>query len=394
MNRLVSGLFASLTVVTAGCLTSTASSTVGDAGSHPSTGNDAGVATGDDGAAPPDPSAAANADAITYRDIATHPGCTTDGLTYPAAQIGTYRCAAKAYALAGAEDTSKPIVIMVHGNSSTPGDWEVCTPGAGPTAKCVAPSMSPPMLAERLVAASIRTYAIDLRMDKTDDPTTNDPKTGNPAHNMNHGWAVPILEHMIESTIAAYPQRQISMVGFSMGPTVIRDALRRLHRRGVKPFEHVRALVLASGANHGVSSYRKKCGDPANPINVTMAGVVACEMGDLVAFTPTTFLAPLNGPDGAWETPCADGNSAYGQTNICGDHTVSYTTLVMQDPPMGALQDEFVSQKSSTLNGADNRTVSLADQDHTGYFYDIFKNHYGAIRSEAGLAIIVTALTK
>jgi len=37
--------------------------------------------------------------------------------------------------------------------------------------------------------------------------------------------------------------------------------------------------------------------------------------------------------------------------------------------------------------------VTLADQDQTGYFYNLFKNHYGAIRSEAGLGIIVTALT-
>ena len=391
MNRLSSAFAAPFILLAAGCLTSTVSSTAGDAGGHPATGNDSGT-LGSDGGTPPDPSMAANHDAITYRDLASHPGCTTDGLSYPPAQIGAYRCAAKAYPLVVAEDTSKPIVIMLHGNSSTPGDWEVCTPGTGATSKCVPPSMSPPMLSERLVAAGVRAYAVDLRMDKTDDPTTNDPKTGNPAHNMSHGWAVPILEHMIESVIGAYPQRQLAIVGFSMGPTVIRDALRRLHRRGVKPFEHIHSLVLASGANHGVSSYRKKCGDPANPLNVTMAGTVACEMGDLVAFTLTPFLTSLNGTDGAWETPCSDGNTAYGQSNICGGHTVHYTTVVMQDPPMGALQDEFVSQKSSALLGADNKTVSLADQDQTGYFYNLFKNHYGAIRSEAGLGIIVTAL--
>jgi hypothetical protein len=195
--------------------------------------------------------------------------------------------------------------------------------------------------------------------------------------------------------IAANDKRGIAIVGFSMGPTVIRDALRRLHRRGVKPFEHIRTLVLASGANHGVSTYRKKCGDPANPNNVTMAGIVACEMGDLVSWTPTPFDAPLNGDAGAWETPCADGDSAFGQSNICGGHTVAYTTVVMQDPPMGALQDEFVSQKSAALSGADNQTVSLADQDQSGYFYNgAFKNHYGSIRSAAGLTIIMNALTR
>jgi hypothetical protein len=273
--------------------------------------------------------------------------------------------------------------LLVHGNSSTPADWEKY-PATSTTL----------MLSERLVAAGFHTYAVDMRIDKTDDPTTNDPKTGNPAHNIDHGWAVPIVMHFIDSVIKANPSRMISVVGFSLGPTVIRDALRRLHQSGAKPYEHIKRLVLASGANHGVSTYRLYCVDPANPANVTMAGHVACEMGDRVSFTLTPFMTPLNGQGDAFDTPCTDGSSAYGVSNACGGHTVAYTTVVMRDPTNAPLQDEFVSQTSAALKGADNQLVQLSDQDLTGYFYNgNFKNHYGSIRSETGLQIIVTALS-
>ncbi len=251
------------------------------------------------------------------------------------------------------------------------------------------------MLSDRLVAAGFKTYAIDMRMDKTDDPTTNDPKTGNPAHNMDHGWGVPIIEHFVKSVMTAFPDREISIVGFSYAPTAIRDALRRLHRDGARPFERIRTLVFASGANHGVSTFRSKCVDPASPANVTMAGKVACEMGDRTSYVPTDFEKPLNGQDGAWETPCLDGDSAFGQSGACGGHKVDYVTIVMQDPPSGALQDEFVSEASAKLKGADNETVSLSDKDQTNYFYNgAFKNHFGSIRSEAGLTKIMNALQR
>jgi hypothetical protein len=233
-----------------------------------------------------------------------------------------------------------------------------------------------------------------MRIDKTDDPTTNDPKTGNPAHNIDHGWGVPIVESFIGSVMAAYPDRHFAVVAFSYGPTTTRDALRRLLRAGKNPFARIDSLVFCSGGNHGVSTFRKECVDPASPANVTMAGRIACEMGDLVAFTPTTFDTPLNGPSGAYETPCADGNTAYGQSGVCGGHTVHYTTVVMRDVSQGTYQDEFVSQGSAALAGADNETLELTDQDQTGYFYNgIFKNHFGSIRSEAGLGKIIAALS-
>jgi pimeloyl-ACP methyl ester carboxylesterase len=375
MNRHLSLAMLTLLVASAeGCLSSTGATTP-----------DAGLAQAGDGGGGADPTNnPANADAITYRDLGTHPGCTTDGLSYTAASIAGYECAAKEYPMGSVpEDTSKPIVLLVHGNSSTPADWEKY-----PT------TSTTPMLSERLVAAGFHTFAVDMRMDKTDDPTTNDPKTGNAAHNMDHGWGVPIVEHFIESVMAAYPGRDISIVGFSFGPTVIRDALRRMHRKGSKPFERIRALVFGSGANHGVSTFRKKCVDPSTPANVTMAGRVACEMGDLVAFTPTVFTTPLDGTDPSFETPCGDGRSAFGQEGVCGGHTVEYTTIVMRDISEGTYQDEFVSQGSAALAGADNETNELSDQDQTGYFYNgIFKNHFGSIRSEAGLQKIVAALS-
>jgi hypothetical protein len=125
-----------------------------------------------------------------------------------------------------------------------------------------------------------------------------------------------------------------------------------------------------------------------------MRGTITCELGDLAAYTPTVQHKPINGPDGAWETPCLDGDMAFGQHGVCGKHKVAYTTLVMHDTPNGPLQDEFVSQGSAALNGADNQTVALSDIDTTGYFYNgLFKNHYGALRSQTALKILMSALT-
>jgi hypothetical protein len=56
----------------------------------------------------------ADAPSVKYRVLAGHPGCTPAGLSYPAASIPGYTCAAKAYP-ADREDTKKPIVVLVHG---------------------------------------------------------------------------------------------------------------------------------------------------------------------------------------------------------------------------------------------------------------------------------------
>jgi hypothetical protein len=326
-----------------------------------------------------------NVDALKYRDLATHPGCSTAGLetraanAYKPAVVPGYKCAAKEYPFgATPEDKSKPIVILVHGNSSTPADWEKFPADTGT-----------PMVSEQLVALGFHTYAVDFRYDLVDDPKGNNT-TENAAQNFDHTWATPILEHFIESVLAANPGRQISIAGFSLGPSIVRDSLRRLHRKGINPFSRIRALVLGAGANHGVSSFRALCAS-----NPTMRGTVACQLGDRTSYTPTDFFKGLNGPDGAFETPCLDGLTAFGQTGVCGGNKVAYTTVVMKDVEGGTYQDEFVSEASSKLKGADNRTVGLSDTDPSGYFYKgLFKSHYGAIRSDAGLKIVLEALSK
>ncbi len=373
-------------VVMSGCLSS------GGVDTNPSGGgkDGGGNVNGDDPTMNPN-----NADAIQYRDLSTHPGCTTMGLTYTAANIPGFPCAAKEYAPMS-EDTSKPIVLLVHGNSDSPAEFEVCQPGSSPVvAKCVDPSKSPPMLSERLMAAGFHTFAVDMRSDLSSDPTCQMGPTCNPAKNMDHGWGVPIVQAFIEAVMNAYPSREISMVGFSYGPGVIRDALRRLHREGKKPFERIRDLVFVSGGNHGVSTFQKLCENEQSPANTSMAGKCACEMGDRTAYVETPFHAPLNGPMGAYETPCLDGSHAFGQTGVCGNHSVRYTTLVMQDIAQGKYQDEFVSQAAAALQGADNETDALTDQDQTGYFYaPLFQNHFGSIRSEAALTKIMGWLSR
>lgn len=332
---------------------------------------------------------------ITYRDdLANHPGCVKDGITgrlgidgkpagYTAATIPNFPCSAKEYTLAGADDPNKALVILVHGNSSTPNDWEkYAEDPADPDTK---------MIADRLVEDGYHVFAADFRYDKVNDPS--DSQTGNPAKNFDHGWAAPILEKLIATIHAQYPTRKINLAGFSLGTTVIRDALRRMHHRGEKPFEYVHALHLASGANHGVVTFTALCGDPANPNNKTMRGLVACQMGNRDNYAPTPFLTVLNGPDGAYETPCADGLTAYGQNNVCGGNKVLYTTVVFKDPPNGPLQDNFVSETSAKLKGADNKTVST--EDTTTYFLNgLFKIHNGSIRSAEGVTIALQALER
>lgn len=331
---------------------------------------------------------------ITYRDdLANHPGCTKDGIEarlqidgkpggYTAATLPDFPCSAKAYPAPANEDTTRAIIVLVHGNSSTPADWEAhADDPADPDT---------PMIAERLVADGWRVFAADFRYDKVPDPAD---AQGNPAKNFDHGWATPILERLLSSLHAEYPNRKINLAGFSLGSTIIRDALRRMHHRGEKPFELVHALHLASGANHGVVTFSALCGDPANPTNKTLRGLVACQLGNRDNYTPTPFLTPLNGANGDWETPCANGINAYGQNNVCGGNKVLYTTVVYKDPPNGPLQDEFVSETSSALKGADNKTVT--QEDTTTYFLNgLFKIHNGSIRSAEGVTIALQALER
>jgi pimeloyl-ACP methyl ester carboxylesterase len=339
-----------LPVVAAGCF----------AGVAPPTGGD------DDGAWSID-------DAIEYRALDDHPGCSTAGLAYPAASIDGFTCAAKRYPLPGGvtEDTGAPIVLLFHGNSDAPESWERFEDGA-------------PMIAERLAARGRRVYALDLRIDLVDDPQGNND-TENAARNVDHGWAVPLAQHLIEAVLAAEPDRQLVLIGFSLGSTTIRDALRRIHAAGeVTLWPRLDGVVLLAGAHHGVSSFARLCGR-----NPTMRGRVACEMGSRDNFSPTDFSQALNGPDQAYETPCGDGEGAYGDGGACEGHTVAYTTVVMRDIANGSYQDEFVSEASAALEGADNRRMELTDTDESGYFFGgLLKNHYGASRSAAALDIV------
>jgi hypothetical protein len=341
-----------------------------------------------------------------YRVIAQHPGCTTAGLSYDAAAIAGYPCAAREFAFPGgvSEDTAKPIVILVHGNSDTPTGWMSFVHADPSSLEFPADTEARDQLAELLPAAGFRTIAVDLRFDKVDDPSSPEGQdTGNTPRNMDHGWAVPIIEELIRSVADANPGRSISLVGFSLGASAVRDALRRLWVEWVdgdwntNPFAVVRDVVAASGAHHGVVSFAAQCG-----VNFTMRGTVTCEMGQRNQYTQTPFHRPLNGPSidadggGWWETPCADGDYAFGRRASCGDHAVEYTTITMADIEQGSQQDEFVSEQASRLYPtacADNLVDGLNDFDTSGYFYNgFFRNHYGSVRSDTGLGRVVAAL--
>jgi pimeloyl-ACP methyl ester carboxylesterase len=347
---------------------------------------------------------ALDADVMEYRDLATHPGCTTDGLetrstgcsasptpgigSYSGAsivnkvdkQLPGYKCAAKQYDESN-EDRSKPILLLVHGNAGVAATWERFPVPDGQA-----------QLVERAVAAGFRVYAVDLRFDKSDDPTGNLTPESVPSY-LDHGWGVPIVQHFIDSVIAAFPDRPISIVGFSAGVTITRDALRRLHRENKKPFEHIKDLVFASGANHGIANGDVLCQNHS---------AMGCQLGDRAHYVQTAFEKPLNGPaDGSghfiFETPCLDGDVAFGQTGVCGGHAVRYTTVVMEDsidPGTGILRDELVDEASAALDGASNLTVPPSNVDTSNYLCSgVLKNDFGSIRSDAGLQLIMGALT-
>jgi hypothetical protein len=350
-----------------------------------------------------------------YRTIAVdttgaiHPGCTTADLSYTPASIAGYPCAAREFPFpAGVtEDVARPIVLLVHGNSESPQGWTAFVHPDPGSLDFPADTEARDQLAELLPASGFRTIAVDLRTDKVDDPRSPEGEdTGNTPKNMDHGWAVPLVQELIRRVVDANPGRDVSLVGFSLGASVVRDALRRLWVEWVdgawatNPYAVVKDVVAASGAQHGVVSFAAQCGN-----NFTMRGTVTCEMGQRNQYTQTAFHRPLNGPvipgadaefGGWWETPCADGDYAFGRRGACGERPVSWTTITMQDIDNGSQQDEFVSEHASRLyplECADNQLDGLNDFDTSGYFYNgLFRNHYGSVRSEAGLAKVVAAL--
>ncbi len=343
-----------------------------------------------------------------------HPGCSTAGLGYTPASIPDYPCAAKLYPFpAGAsEDTSKPIVILVHGNSDSPDSWEPFLLEAPSEEQDWVDKEMRPQLGNRLPALGYKTYAVDMRYDLVDDPPepSGDPgsPTGNTSKNMDHGWATPIAQEMIRRVIDANPDRDVSVVALSLGVTVARDAVRRLYvdyregRWDKNPFEHIDAMVMGSGGNHGVSTFAALCGS-----NTTMRGIAACQFGARNTYTQTDFHKPLNGPAmptvdgefGGWyETPCADGDYAFGERDACGGHVVRWTSITMADLPDGTQQDLFVSEHASRLyptECANNVINGLNDFDTSGYLLNgLFRNHYGSVRSETGLARVEAALAR
>jgi pimeloyl-ACP methyl ester carboxylesterase len=336
-----------------------------------------------------------------------HPGCTIEGLSYTPASIPGFSCAAREFAPAS-EDTTKPIVILVHGNSETPTGWMKFVHADPASLMFPADTTARDQLAEILPPQGYRTIAIDMRTDKIDDGKSPEGKDiGNTPKNADHGWTTPLLQDLIKKLAIAYPDRKLALVGFSLGATTVRDALRRLwvenqdDKWDVNIFTRVETVVVASGANHGVVSFAKQCG-----LNLTMRGTVTCQMGQRNQYTATAFHRPLNGPPiegeaqfgGWWETPCADGDYAFGKRGACGGKKVAYTTITMQDLMNGTQQDEFVSEHAARLYPtacAANVTTGLNDFDTSGYFYNgFFRNHYGSVRSDAGIGKVLAALER
>jgi pimeloyl-ACP methyl ester carboxylesterase len=391
-----------------------------------------------------------------YRPLSNHPGCSIDNLYYDksntatdpgrtpfidgnndgkwnadstvgvankatghidgdVARIEGYPCAAKQYTQTN-EDTSKPIVILVHGNSTRPHSWEKFLMPAGTPINAALEkvqftpdSEARAQLAEKLIADRYQVIAVDFRTDlvATVDPSSNSTSE-NAAGNIDHGWSTPILQGLIKAVMINNPNRKIALVGHSLGVTVMRDALRRLYveyvnantgtlaaSTAVNPFTQVSHVIMGSGANHGVSTF-----DPPNALcasNPTMRGTIVCEMGSRANYVQTYFHEPLNGPRDLFATPCADGDFAFGKTGQCGGNVVKYFTITMTDIQQGAnYQDLYVSESASRIDMPGcvvNKLTTLNDYDTSGYFSKGFiANHFGSVRSEAGLKLVMDYL--
>ena len=290
---------------------------------------------------------------ITYLDdLGKHPGCSTAGLSartnldgtpasYTPAVIPGYPCAAKEYKPASGDDPSKNIVVLVHGNSSTPTDWETYV---NDTAKT--PMISGDARGRRLPRLRV---GRPLRPGRR-QPRGRQRRQEQPVQELRlrvgraHRREPP--HQPLHAVPGASPVQPDGVLRSGRG--VIRDALRRMFRKGLDSFARIHAIHLASGANHGVSTYEAACGQISDPVNTTMAGLITCQMGDRNNFVITPFMTSLNGAQQdvpSFDTPCADGNTAFGLTGVCGCNTVVYSTVVFADPETGPLLDEFVSQK-------------------------------------------------
>jgi pimeloyl-ACP methyl ester carboxylesterase len=385
-----------------------------------------------------------------YRPLTNHPGCITTNLYYDKsnttgatpfkdgnndgkwtgatafggpnaatsfidgdkANIPGYPCAAKEYTQTN-EDTSKPIIILVHGNSTRPHTWEkfLLPQGTPPNTAFENVVFTPDsaardQLAEKLIAARYRVIAVDFRTDVVTnvDPSANST-TQNAAGNIDHGWSTPILQGLLKAVMRNHPDRKVALIAHSLGVTVARDALRRLyveHTKGqadaINPFTRVSHVILGSGANHGVSTYDPALGALcAN--NDTMRGTIVCEMGSRSNYVQTYFAKPLNGPRDLFATPCADGDYAFGKTGQCGGNVVKYYTITMTDKEKGTnYQDLYVSEAASRLDMdgcVTNKLTTLNDYDTSGYFNKGFiANHFGSMRSEAGLGLVLGYLNE
>ncbi|HZH76462.1 MAG TPA: alpha/beta hydrolase [Archangium sp.] len=328
------------------------------------------------------------------------------------ARIDGYPCAAKQYTQPN-EDTSKPIVILVHGNSTRPHTWEkfLLPPGTEINSSLEKVQFSPDaeartQLAEALIAARYQVVAVDFRTDlvTTVDPSANST-TENAAGNIDHGWSTPILQSLVKAVMKNNPNRKVALVGHSLGVTVVRDAIRRMyveHTKGaagaINPFPRLSHFILGSGANHGVATFDSPYNLCTNG-NKTMRGTIVCEMGSRSNYVQTYFHKPLNGPRDLFATPCADGDYAFGKTGQCGGNVVKYYTITMTDKEQGKnYQDLYVSEAASRLDMdgcVTNKLTMLNDYDTSGYFSKGFiANHFGSLRSEAGLKLAMEYLAQ
>ena len=179
---------------------------------------------------------------------AMHPGCSIDGLSYTPASIPGYACAAREFPFPDGttEDTTKPIVILVHGNSESPTGWM----------KFLHPDPSSLMFPGRhRRARSARRAAARARLphDRGRHAHRSDRRPEQPRGQGHRQHAEELRPRLDGAAPRGADQARrdrepgspaLAVVGFSLGATTVRDALRRLwveNQDGKWDIEHLRA---------------------------------------------------------------------------------------------------------------------------------------------------------
>ncbi len=327
------------------------------------------------------------------------------------ANLPGFVCSAKEYTIDN-EDTTKPIVVLVHGNLDSINAWEefFVTDFAGDYAlnsdTIILDTEPGEKLASKLIKNGFKTFAVDLRTDLV--ATLN----GFGAANINGkdysktsllystGWAVPIVQNLIKSILINYPSRKISIIAHSSGTIFARDAVRRLFSEyineqagAVNPLPRIKDIILLNAINHGYTDFSEPL---ACETDFSQSTQNICQIG-FIELPATEFMKRINGTRDKWTTPCGDGQYAFNLEGYCQDNNIRYYSIMLDEDKTNKLYfDSITTIESASLNSpyCENIRLSTSAYDSSGFYGKGDEAyHYGGNRSDEGMELIIEKLT-